>query len=119
MEMRVVRHTDRFDEGCRFYGELLGWPVTRQWDEPERGCIFGYGDVGRIELIEADAVHHVSGVFVAVEVPAGSPGVAALADHLTDHGIELVQPVAEQPWGHRNVAVLDPTGMRLVLFEWI
>jgi uncharacterized glyoxalase superfamily protein PhnB len=32
-------------------------------------------------------------------------------------GIEVLQPVAEQPWGHRNVAVADPSGLRVVLFE--
>ena len=26
-------------------------------------------------------------------------------------------PLADQPWGHRNLAVLDPTGVRLVLFQ--
>jgi len=36
-----------------FYAEVLHWPVTKQWDEPDRGRIFGYEDVARIELIDA------------------------------------------------------------------
>lgn len=117
--MRVVRHTPAFDAACRFYGEVLGWPVTREWDTPARGRIFGYGDVGRIELIEAGAAVDVEGVFVAVE----HPGVERLADLLADWagelGLEIFQPVAVQPWGHRNVGVTDPTGLRVVFFEWV
>ena len=49
-----MRETDRFDEACAFFGELLGWPVTHEWDDgpQERGRIFGFGDSARIELIE-------------------------------------------------------------------
>jgi len=115
MELRVVRHTTAFDAASSFYGDLLGWPVTRTWDQPTRGRIFGYGDVSRIELLEAGAVVDVEGVFIAVE----HPDVDALADHLADHGIEIFQPVADQPWGHRNVGVVDPTGLRVVFFQWI
>ena len=38
-ELRVVRHTDHFDEGCRFYGDILGWTVTKAWDEPSPGRV--------------------------------------------------------------------------------
>lgn len=112
MELRVVRVTDRFDEACRFWGELLGWPVTHGWDEPDRGRIFGYGDTARIELMEGTP-EPVSGLFVSVEVD----DVVATHDRLVADGIEVLQPVAEQPWGHRNVAVADPSGLRVVLFE--
>ena len=115
MELRVVRVTDRFDEACRFYGELLGWPVTKAWDADEgqgQGRIFGFGDSARVELIEGTP-EPVSGLMLAAEVA----DVAAVASTLTGAGIELVAPLADQPWGHRNLAVLDPTGVRLVLFQ--
>jgi predicted enzyme related to lactoylglutathione lyase len=114
MELRVVRITDRFDDACRFYGEILGWPVTRQWDDSGRGRIFGYGDVGRIELMEG-AANPISGVFLSVECD----GVDALAGRLAAAGVALTQPVADQPWGHRNVGVVDPTGLTVMFFESI
>jgi predicted enzyme related to lactoylglutathione lyase len=113
MELRVVRHTDRFDSTCHFYGTVLGWPVTRAWSEGGRGCIFGHGDTG-IELLEADTAEPVSGVFLAVECAAVQP----VHDALVAAGVAITQPLADQPWGHRNFAVADPTGMTVVFFEW-
>jgi catechol 2,3-dioxygenase-like lactoylglutathione lyase family enzyme len=115
-ELRVVRHTDRFEDGCRFYGEILGWPVTKQWDDPEPGRIFGYGESARVELLavgpdEADS----TGGLIAVEVD----DAAAVHDALHLAGVEIRQPLTEQPWGHRNFGVVDPTGLTVVLFEVI
>ena len=112
MELRVVRTTDRFDEACHFYGEVLGWPVTREWDEGGRGRIFGYGDVGRIELMEGDATP-VVGVLLSVQ----TPDVGALHQQLITAGVAITQPLADQPWGHRNLGVIDPTGLTVVFFE--
>jgi catechol 2,3-dioxygenase-like lactoylglutathione lyase family enzyme len=115
MELRIVRVTDRFEDGCRFYGELLGWPVTHGWDAPDRGRLFGYGDVARIELIEAtgDAVEPVTGVFVSIR----HDGLGELYERLLAAGVVIDHPPALQPWGHRSFAVSDPTGLGLVFFE--
>ncbi|MEO7398806.1 MAG: VOC family protein [Ilumatobacteraceae bacterium] len=114
-EMRVVLRTDQFEQGCRFYGEVLGWPVIKQWDGPSRGRIFGRGESARVELLEVAAVDVVpaTGVMLAVEVDdlAGTHGALVAA------GVTITQPLADQPWGHRNFAVEDPTGLPIVLFE--
>ena len=88
MELRIVRHTTRFDAACRFYGDVLGWPVTREWpagDGQGRGRIFGYGDTARVEFAAA--------------------------------GVPILRGLADQPWGHRNLAVHDPTGLEVVFFQ--
>ena len=118
MELRIVRYTDRFDDACRFYAHLLGWPVTREWPadgDQGRGRIFGYGDVGRVELIEVRDTAPVAGLFLSIEID----DVAALAQQLTAAGVPLLRGLADQPWGHRNLAVLDPAGIELVFFQWI
>jgi predicted enzyme related to lactoylglutathione lyase len=112
MELRIVRVTDRFDDACAFYGEVLGWPVTRAWDEGGRGRVFGYGDVGRVELMEGTPTP-VSGVFVSIE----THDVAALRDRLLANDVTIVQPLTDQPWGHRNIGIVDPTGITLVFFQ--
>ena len=116
MEFRVVRFTNAFDAACHFYGELLGWPVTREWsagDGQGRGRLFGYGDAARIELIEHDIDDDVQGVFLSIE----HPDVVALHDRLVEAGIAILRPVADFPWGHRAFAVVDPTGIELVHFQ--
>jgi lactoylglutathione lyase len=112
MELRVVRVTDRFDEACRFYGEVLGWPVTKEWTDGGRGRMFGYGESARIELLEGTP-EPVSGLFVAAEVD----DLGETLERLRAAGLTLLQEPAVQPWGHRNLAVIDPTGVKLVLFQ--
>ena len=114
-ELRVVRHTTHFMEGCRFYGETLGWPVTKQWDAPNAGRIFGYGDTARVELIDNDTDEAVAGVSLAIEV-ADATHVNAT---MQIHAVEITQDLADQPWGHRNFSVLDPTGMTVTFFQVI
>ncbi len=116
MELRIVRHTDHFDDACYFYGSVLGWPITKQWpagDGQGRGCIFGYGDVGRVELIEHDDAVPVAGLFLGVE----TADVATLHDQLLAAGANILRGLAVTPWGHRALTVLDPTGLEIVCFQ--
>lgn len=119
MELRVVRETDRFEEACAFFGELLGWPVTHEWDDGphHRGRIFGFGDSGRIELLEVapgDA-RPVEGIFCSAE----TDDVVALHARIVAAGVPIDDPLADRPWGHRSFAVIEPSGMRLVCFQRI
>ena len=114
MEFRLVRHTTNFDAGCEFYGATLGWPVTREWDSPQRGRIFGYG-IARVELLESEADEPVTGLFLSVEVD----DVDHSCSELARAGITITQPLGDQPWGQRNFAVMDPSGMKVVFFQWI
>ena len=114
MELRIVRPvTDEvLDAACRFYGAVLGWPLTHHWDAPDRGRIYGYGDVARIELIQAPTTEPVTGVFLSVQVA----DVDAIVRRLEAADFAVVEPPTDRPWGHRNAAVLDPTGLRVVFF---
>lgn len=112
-ELRIVRYTNRFEECCQFYGEVLGWPVTKQWDVPSPGRIYGYGDSARIELLHSAQPVAFTGAHLAVEVD----NAKAMHDILQMSGVAVIQPLAEQPWGHRNFGVEDPAGMTLVFFE--
>lgn len=116
MELRIVRHTTEFDAACAFYAQLLGWPVTREWpagDGQGRGRIFGYGDVGRLEFIEQAPHVEVGGIVVAVQVD----DVEALHAKLASAGVEILRGLANQPWGHRNFSVKDPTGLEVTFFQ--
>jgi catechol 2,3-dioxygenase-like lactoylglutathione lyase family enzyme len=118
MELRVVRRTDHFDDTCRFYGDVLGWPVTKQWPaegENPRGRIFGFGPSARLELLEVPlgSADHVLGVELSAEVD----DAAAVAHAIETAGFVLAVAVRDTAWGHRACSVVDPAGMRVTLFQ--
>ena len=43
--------------------------------------------------------------------------VVACLERVVAAGIPVAEPLAVQPWGHRNFAIVDPNGLRLVFFE--
>ena len=105
----MVVSSARFDESVRFYGEQLGWPVTKEFPG---GRIFGFGEQARVEVLD-DPSAPPSTAMCAMAVADAD----ALADRLAAAGVTIVQPPTDQPWGHRNLAIVDPNGMRLVFFH--
>jgi catechol 2,3-dioxygenase-like lactoylglutathione lyase family enzyme len=121
MELRLVRVTDRFDDACAFYGDVLGWPVTHEWpagDGQGRGRIFGYGATARIELIEVldgSTPPPLSGGFISFEVD----DVVTVHERMVAAGHTIVAELAVQPWGHHSFRVLDPIGAEVVCFQHV
>ena len=110
-EFRVVVPTSHFDDAVEFYGRRLGWPVTKEFPG---GRIFGWGADARIEVLD-DAGAGRSTTSCALQVDDAD----ALHEQLVAAGVAVVEPPADQPWGHRNFAVEDPAGTRLIFFHEI
>lgn len=118
MEIRLVRTTDRFDDACAFYGDVLGWPITHQWPADEhqgRGRLFGFGNarIELIEIVDGSAAQPLAGAFLSVQVD----DVEAVHDRLVAAGHPIDRPLAVQPWGHRSCGTHDPAGAELVFFQ--
>lgn len=110
-EFRVVLHTDRMQECAHFYGEMLGFPVAKQFPG---GLIFGIGPDARIELLEVDGPAPTpNGVFVSIECDE----IAGYHDRAVAAGWSISQPPTTQPWGHHNFSLMDPNGFLLIFFE--
>lgn len=110
-EFRVLIGTHVFDASEEFYGAVLGFPVTLQWESDEhqgRGRIFAATAEARIEIIEGAVTP--KGLTVGIQ----TDDVAAVAARLGDR---LVQPLTDQPWGHRNCGAVDPNGVTLTFFQ--
>ena len=110
---RVVVPTARFEESAGPTPRRWDWPLVRSWPEPGRGAIYGTGGETVIELLDVADARPVTGVFCGIEVA----DARAWAATLERAGATVVEPLAEQPWGHRNLGVVDPNGLRLVFFE--
>ena len=115
-EIRVLVGTRDFAGAMRFYGGVLGMPVQEEWSAPDgRGTLFRCSTGGVIEVVE-DSPHHPAetpcGVRVAIEVD----DVDALYARVVRAGVEVVDPLADRPWGQRSFETLDPNGLPLVFF---
>lgn len=42
--------------------------------------------------------------------------VDALYDRVRQADVEMVDPIGNRPWGHRNFEIHDPSGLPLVFF---
>jgi uncharacterized glyoxalase superfamily protein PhnB len=114
-EIRVLVETADFEGATAFYGDLLGFPTREQWNDPDRrGTLFQCSSAGVIEIVEGSgpSVEGPRGVTVAVEVD----DVDALYDRVRQSDIDVVDPIGNRPWGHRNFEVRDPSGLPLVFF---
>ena len=115
-EMRVLVGAKDYESSKSFYRDLLGFRLEEEWDAPDgRGTLYEAASGSMIEIVE-DSPHHPfvppAGVVVAVEVD----DVGALYERLRQAGVEVVDPIGDRPWGHRNFEIRDPSGLPLVFF---
>jgi catechol 2,3-dioxygenase-like lactoylglutathione lyase family enzyme len=117
-EFRVWTRSARFDDCVAFYGGVLGRPVHDEWDGPGgRGVIFRLGG-GLVEVEEVLGAPGPGGTAPAnVAISVETDDLAGVHDRLVRGGVAIVEPPTVQPWGHRNFAVRDPNGLRVVFFE--
>lgn len=96
----------------RFYGDVLGLPVYREFGDP--------ADPG--------VVYHAGGGFIEVSgsgpAPTGEIAIwlqvrdaTAEVERLAAAGVRLLRPPAVQPWGLVEGWIADPDGIRIVLVE--
>ena len=121
-ELRVVLTVEDVDKALAFYGEALGLPVMRSFQEGrDRGVLLAAGKA-TVELLSrgtADAVDRIeigrataAPVRMALEV-GDAP---AVSERLEAAGGEKLGKVVDTPWGHRNVRLAAPGGLQVTLF---
>ena len=113
----VALVTNRFDEVTRFYGELLGFPIVKQWDRSNaRGRRFDTGGM-RLEIIDNEREQH------ECELAASSNKfhIVVEVDDIDDARQRInveAPPTRDTSWGARLFQVRDPDGVPVTFLEW-
>jgi catechol 2,3-dioxygenase-like lactoylglutathione lyase family enzyme len=114
----VALVTNEFEAVTRFYGAELGFPVRREWDQPNaRGCLF---DLHGLQLEILDNRREAR----QLELPP--PGdrvhvVVEVDDVDAEHrrlGISAPAPV-DTSWGTRLFRLRDPDGVGVTFLQWV
>lgn len=95
-------------------GTCSGSPSSSSGTTPTAAALFGVADGSVIEGIEDSPDHPAEpprGVTVAVEVA----DVDRLHRRVREVGVEIVEPPADRPWGHRTFEIRDSNSLLLVL----
>jgi catechol 2,3-dioxygenase-like lactoylglutathione lyase family enzyme len=110
---RVLLRPADFDRSFSFYGATLGLHLYREWGAgPSRGAVFFLGG-GYLELSGRDDSHPAGKLSLWLQVR----DVDGEHQRLAAAGATIAEPPRDQPWRLREMRVLDPDGLTLVLVQ--
>ena len=122
-ELRVALTVEDFDGAAALYGDGLGLPVVKKWEDAEgRGIILSAGPA-TIELLDRPQAKAVDRVEVGervsgpVRLAFEVPDIETSAASLMGKGAEAVGGPVETPWGDFNRRLRTPGGLQLTLFQ--
>ena len=96
----------------RFYGDVLGLAVYREFGTPEqRGVVFFLGN-GQLE-VSGRSEEPPAGLVLWLQVR----DVAAEHARLASAGVTVIQPPRREPWGLVEMWIEGPDGVRIALVE--
>ena len=102
----------------RFYEDVLGFPLLREftgWFEYRIGS--NTLALARPSRTAKDAPLPNGSAALQLAFKVLAPEVVdACAGHLVDHGVNLLSPPTNQPFGHRTVFFRDPDGNLLEFY---
>lgn len=111
----VAVATDRFDEVVMFYGDVLRFPIVREWDRPNgRGRVF---DLRGLKLEVIDAQREANAI-----QPIGDRVHLVIEVSDIDAAYRMLPIMTDAPsstsWGARTFRVTDPDGLAVWFLEW-
>lgn len=114
LSSRVMVRPSQFEDGLRWYRDVLGLRVYREYGVGGRvtGTVFFLGG-GFLELVSGSSPVPTGNVTLWLQVS----DVDAEHERLAAAGVDVVRPPQTEPWGLRECWIADPDGIGIVLVE--
>ena len=111
----VVVHVADVNRAAIFYEETLGLPRVYE----HRGRVAMRLGEARLLLhpVELDSEDIATARHGRTELYLGVPDVDAAISELRAKGVPVLQDAADEPWGERDAAILDPDGYPIYLTQ--
>jgi len=122
-ELRIALTVDDFDQAMRFYRDILGLRVDKEWHTSTgNGVVFSV-ERGTLEVVDVPDAESIdiaevgSVVGERVRLAMRVRGVDEVQRAVTSGGATLLGGPVLTPWGGHNARVRTPDGIQLTLFE--
>jgi predicted enzyme related to lactoylglutathione lyase len=113
LSSRVLLQPVDFERSLRFYSDILGLHVYRDWGSGStRGVVFFLGG-GFLELSGSSRTGASESVSLWLQVR----DVDAVGQELEESGVDVIEFPTNEPWGLREMQIRDPDGLRIVIVE--
>ena len=113
LSSRILIRPSDLDRSHRFYRDVLGLAVHREFGPPEhRGLVFFLGQ-GLLEVSGDAGGAHPGQMQIWLQVR----DVHAEHDRLVAAGVTVTREPRQEPWGLIETWIEDPDGVRIVLVE--
>jgi catechol 2,3-dioxygenase-like lactoylglutathione lyase family enzyme len=115
---RTVYFVRDFEQCRQFYEQILGLEIDCEWDHrPDytghayRGVVYRLCST-HLELLESSRNPSPDGAYLYIQVK----DVDVLWGDMSKVA-RVLEPIASNPWGHRNFTIADPAGIRLKFYS--
>jgi catechol 2,3-dioxygenase-like lactoylglutathione lyase family enzyme len=110
---RVLLRPSELARSRRFYRDLLGLAVYREFGDPADPAVVFFLGGGFLELsgVEEGRAHSSLSLWLQVRDVAGEH------ERLGSLGVRILQPPRREPWGLIEMWIVDPDGVRIVLVQ--
>lgn len=122
-ELRVVLTADDYEAAVRFWRDVVGLPLIRDFPGPGGGGSLLAAGQATIEIVAREQAAAIDRIEVGHDAAAGPVRLAidvadstALAEDLEEAGAKRLGDPVTTPWGHVNVRLQMPEGVQLTLF---
>jgi predicted enzyme related to lactoylglutathione lyase len=108
----LLRPTDP-ERSRAFYGQALGLRIYREFGTgEERGTVYFLGG-GFLEISGRSDTPPAPGLQLWLQVADAQ----AAYEELSAHGVEVLRPPKQEPWGLIEMWIADPDGVRIAVVE--
>lgn len=113
LSSRILLRASDPGRSRRFYGDVLGLAVYREFGPPDNpGVVFFLGQ-GLLEVSGSSGGQGPGPVQVWLQVR----DVRAEHERLVEHGVVVTREPRQEPWGLIEMWIEDPDGVAIVLVE--
>ena len=113
LSSRILLRPSDLDRSRRFYRDVLGLAVYREFGPPDDPSLVFFLGPGLLEV--SGRAHGAAGRSVMIWLQVRD--VQAEHARLAAAGVTVVREPAVEPWGLAEMWIEDPDGVRIVLVE--